>query len=228
MAISKIKVIIFFALILALLVAAKYFHAQELFRLSLEGVAGLGSWGPILYIVIYVLGCLLFFPGSVLTLAGAALFGFIKGAILVSVSATLGATCAFLVGRHLARDWVAQKIQLNEKFKAIDEAVAREGWKIVILTRLSPIFPFNLQNYAYGLTRVSLRDYFLASWVGMIPVTILYVYIGSLAGEVAQIGSEGKTRTPAEWIFLLVGLMATVAVTIYITSIARAALKKKV
>jgi uncharacterized membrane protein YdjX (TVP38/TMEM64 family) len=225
---SKVKMLIFIAVILALIGAAKYFHIQELFRRALEGIASLGAWGPILYIAIYILGCLLFFPGSVLTLSGAALFGFIQGAILVSISATLGATCAFLVGRHLARDWVAKKIQANEKFKAIDEAVAREGWKIVILTRLSPVFPFNLQNYAYGLTQVSLRDYFFASWLGMLPGTILYVYIGSLAGEVAQIGGGGKARTPAEWAFLLVGLAATVGVTVYITRIARAALKKKV
>ncbi len=224
----KIKVIIFFLLIMALIGAAKYFHIQELFRRSLEGVASLGAWGPILYIAIYILGCLIFFPGSILTLSGAALFGFIKGAILVSISATLGATCAFLVGRHLARDWVAKKIQANEKFKAIDEAVAREGWKIVVLTRLSPVFPFNLQNYAYGLTQISLRDYFFATWFGMLPGTILYVYIGSLAGEVAQVGAGGKARTPAEWALLIVGLMATVAVTFYITRIARAALKKKV
>ncbi len=225
---SKIKILIFIAFILALIGAAKYFYIQELFKRSLEGVASLGPWGPILYVAIYVLGCLLFFPGSVLTLSGAALFGFIKGAILVSISATLGATCAFLVGRHLARDWVAKKIQTNVKFKAIDEAVAREGWKIVVLTRLSPVYPFNLQNYAYGLTQVSLRDYFFASWFGMLPGTILYVYIGSLAGEVAQIGGGGKARTPAEWILLVVGLAATVAVTVYITRIARAALKKKV
>jgi uncharacterized membrane protein YdjX (TVP38/TMEM64 family) len=170
----------------------------------------------------------LFLPGSVLTLTGGALFGFIKGAILVSISATLGATCAFLVGRYLARDWVAKRIQAHDKFMAIDEAVAREGWKIVGLTRLSPVFPFNLLNYAYGLTQVSLRDYFFATWIGMMPGTILYVYIGSLAGEVAKIGDEGKARSPAEWVLLLVGLMTTVAVTIYITRIARAALKKKV
>ena len=225
---SKRKVIIFIVVIMVLLAAAKYFHIQELFRRSLEGVGSLGAWGLFLFVGIYILACVLFLPGSVLTLTGGALFGFIKGAILVSISATLGATCAFLIGRHLARDWVAKKIQANDRFKAMDEAVAREGWKIVGLTRLSPVFPFNLLNYAYGLTRVSLRDYFFASWIGMMPGTILYVYIGSLAGEVAQIGGEGKARTPAEWAFLIVGLIATFAVTVYIARIARTALGKKV
>jgi uncharacterized membrane protein YdjX (TVP38/TMEM64 family) len=123
---------------------------------------------------------------------------------------------------------VAKKISSNEKFKAIDDAVAREGWKIVGLTRLSPVFPFNLLNYAYGLTRVSLRDYFFASWIGMMPGTIMYVYIGSLAGEVAKLGSEGRTRTSAEWALYIVGLIATIVVTVFITRIARTALRKKV
>jgi uncharacterized membrane protein YdjX (TVP38/TMEM64 family) len=214
--------------ILILLAAAKYFRVQDLLMGALDWVAGLGPWGPLIFIAVYILACVLFLPGSILTLGGGVLFGVIKGSIIVSISATLGATCAFLVGRYLARDWVAKKIQANEKFQAIDEAVAREGWKIVALTRLSPLFPFNLLNYAYGLTRVSLRDYFFASWLGMMPGTILYVYIGSLAGEVAGLGREGRTRTLAEWALYLVGLIATVAVTIYITRIAKAALRKKV
>lgn len=197
-------------------------------RSSLEWVGSLGAWGPLIYIFIYVLACVLFLPGSVLTLGAGVLFGVIKGSIIVSISSTLGATCAFLVGRYLARDWVSKKIQGNEKFQAIDDAVAREGWKIVGLTRLSPVFPFNLLNYAYGLTQVSLRDYFFASWIGMMPGTIMYVYIGSLAGEVAKIGSEGRTRTSAEWALYIVGLIATVVVTVFITRIARAALRKKV
>jgi uncharacterized membrane protein YdjX (TVP38/TMEM64 family) len=197
-------------------------------RSSLEWVGSLGAWGPLIYIFIYVLACVLFLPGSVLTLGAGVLFGVIKGSIIVSISSTLGATCAFLVGRYLARDWVSKKIQGKEKFQAIDDAVAREGWKIVGLTRLSPVFPFNLLNYAYGLTQVSLRDYFFASWIGMMPGTIMYVYIGSLAGEVAKIGSEGRTRTSAEWALYIVGLIATVVVTVFITRIARAALRKKV
>jgi len=225
---SKLKVILVIGAIIALLAAAKYFHVQELLRGSLEWVGNLGAWGPLIFIALYILACVLFLPGSVLTLGAGVLFGVIKGSIIVSISSTLGATCAFLVGRYLARDWVAKKISANEKFQAIDEAVAREGWKIVGLTRLSPVFPFNLLNYAYGLTRVSLRDYFFASWIGMMPGTVMFVYIGSLAGEVAKLGTEGRTRTSAEWALYIVGLIATVAVTVIITRIARDALKKKV
>jgi len=152
----------------------------------------------------------------------------VKGSMMVSIASTLGATCAFLVGRYFVRGWVSKKIEGNVKFKSIDEAVAKEGWKIVGLTRLSPIFPFNLLNYAFGLTKVSLRDYFLASWVGMIPGTIMYVYIGSLAGSLATVGTGDRARTPAEWALYVVGLIATVAVSVYVTRIAKKALATKV
>jgi uncharacterized membrane protein YdjX (TVP38/TMEM64 family) len=224
--IFKLLLIILFVFLL--LAGIEYFHVQELLKKVLSWVAGLGAWGPVIYIVIYILACIFFIPGSILTLGAGVLFGVIKGAIIVSIASTLGATCAFLVGRHIARDWVSKKIQSNPKFQAIDEAVAREGWKIVGLTRLSPIFPFNLLNYAYGLTRVSLRDYFFASWIGMMPGGVMYVYIGSLAGKIARIGGEERSRTPAEWGLYIVGLIATAAVTVYITRIARAALGKKV
>jgi uncharacterized membrane protein YdjX (TVP38/TMEM64 family) len=188
---------------------------------ALDWVANLGLWGPLVFLVLYVLACVFFVPGSVLTLGAGALFGVVKGAILVSVSATLGATAAFLVGRYLARNWVARKIEKNPQFRAIDKAVAEEGWKIVLLTRLSPVFPFNLLNYAFGLTRIRLREYVLASWIGTMPGTILYVYVGSLAHAGA------RHTTPAEWVLRGVGLLATLAVTLVLTRVAKKALNKR-
>ena len=155
-------------------------------------------------------------------------FGVVKGSIAVSVGSTLGATAAFLVGRYLARNWVSGKVAGNEKFKAVDEAVAREGWKIVLLTRLSPVFPFNLLNYAFGLTKVNLKQYILASWAGMIPGTVMYVYIGSLAGDLASLGSGGRTRTTGEWILYGVGLLATGVVTVFVTRLAKNALAARI
>jgi uncharacterized membrane protein YdjX (TVP38/TMEM64 family) len=222
------KLLLIILVVFLVLAGVKYFHVQELLKRVLGWVGDLGPWGPFFYTIIYILACVFFIPGSILTLGAGVLFGVLKGSIIVSIAATLGATCAFLVGKYLARDWVAKKIQANPRFQAIDEAVAREGWKIVGLTRLSPVFPFNLLNYAYGLTRVSLRDYFFASWIGMMPGTVMYVYIGSLAGEVAKIGGERYSRTSAEWALYILGLIATAAVTVYITRIARAALGKKV
>jgi uncharacterized membrane protein YdjX (TVP38/TMEM64 family) len=215
-------------IVIILVAAAQYFHIQDLLIKTLTWIAGLGTAAPILFIIIYILACVLFIPGSILTLSAGIIFGVVKGSIIVSISATLGATCAFLAGRYLARDWIAKRIEGNPKFKAIDEAVAKEGWKIVGLVRLSPIFPFNLLNYAFGLTSVSLRHYFFASWIGMLPGTVMYVYIGSLAGDLAKIGAGGRIRTPAEWALYVVGLIATIIVTILVTRLARRALEKKI
>ncbi|MBI5444904.1 MAG: TVP38/TMEM64 family protein [Deltaproteobacteria bacterium] len=224
----KLKLLLVVVAVVAALGAARYFHAQELLRSALAWIEGLGPWGAVLFIGLYIVACVLLLPGSILTLGAGVVFGVVKGSAIVSVAGTLGATAAFLVGRYLARDWVARKIEGNVKFKTIDDAVAREGWKIVGLTRLSPVFPFNLLNYAYGLTKVTLRDYFFASWIGMLPGTVMYVYVGSLAGTLASVGQPGGQRTPAQWALYGVGLAATIAVTVYVTRIARAALAKKV
>jgi len=151
-------------------------------------------------------------------------FGVALGSVCVSISATLGATAAFLVGRYLARDAIARKIEKNEKFATIDRAVADEGWKIVLLTRLSPVFPFTLLNYAFGLTRVKLSHYVLASWLGMIPGTVMYVYLGSLV----NVGAGHRQRTTGEWVLYGVGLLATVVVTVFVTRLASRALAKKI
>ncbi len=211
-----------------LLVILYFLDVQELIQVALTWISDLGPWGPVFFILFYILATVLFLPGLIPTMAAGLLFGVLYGTLLVSISSISGATVAFLIGRYLARDWVAGKIRGNQKFEAIDVAVAQEGWKIVGLTRLSPVFPFNLLNYAFGLTQVSLKDYFLASWVGMLPGTVMYVYIGSLAGNLAALGSGERSRTPAEWALYGVGLMATVILTLYITRIAQRALNRKV
>lgn len=211
-----------------LLVFLYLLDVQELFQVALAWISDLGPWGPVFFIVFYILATVLFLPGLIPTMAAGVLFGVIRGTLLVSISSISGATLAFLIGRYLAREWVAAMIRGNQKFEAIDAAVAEEGWKIVGLTRLSPVFPFNLLNYAFGLTQVSLKDYFLASWIGMLPGTVMYVYIGSLAGNLASLGSGERSRTPAEWALYGVGLMATVVLTLYLTRIAQRALKRTV
>lgn len=201
---------------------------QDLLKNLLDWVENLGFWGPVAFIIIYNLATILFVPGSLLTLGAGVIFGVFWGSIYVSIGSVIGATFAFLIGRYFARDWVAKKLENYEQFKAIDQAVGQEGWKIVGLTRLSPIFPFNLLNYAFGLTNVSLKDYFFASWIGMLPGTILYVYVGSLIGSLAQLGMGERSRTPVEWLLYGIGLIATVIVTIYITKIAQNALNQQI
>jgi uncharacterized membrane protein YdjX (TVP38/TMEM64 family) len=224
---KMIKAFLVTVIIGILVVAGRTFNLQQVFRDALVWISGLGPLGPIFFILLYILACVLLLPGSVLTLGAGAMFGLVQGFIAVLTGATLGATSSFLIGRYLTRDWVARRIAGNEKFKAIDEAVAREGWKIVFLTRLSPVFPFNLLNYAFGLTRVSLKHYFFASWIGMIPGTMMYVYIGSLAGDLAGLNAGGRTRTTTEWVLYGIGLLATVAVTVFITRLAKNALSAR-
>lgn len=218
------RVMFWIAVAFLLFALARIFDLPGLLTRSLSWVDNLGPIGPIVFICVYVLATVFFVPGSALTLGAGAIFGVAAGSIYVSIGATLGATAAFLIGRHLARDWVARQIEANPKFTAIDEAVAREGWKIVGLVRLSPVFPFNLLNYAFGVTRVSLRDYFWASWIGMIPGTVLYVYIGSLGRNLAA----GHSRTPGEWTLYAVGLAATVGVTLFVTRLAQRALEQRI
>jgi uncharacterized membrane protein YdjX (TVP38/TMEM64 family) len=200
----------------------------EWMRDLLAWVEGLGPVGPLALGVIYVLACILFIPGWLLTLGAGALFGVVVGAITVSISSTLGASAAFLIGRYFARDTIAKRIEGNARFRAVDEAVAREGWKIVLLVRLSPVFPFNLINYAFGLTKVTLKNYFFASWIGMFPGTLMYVYVGSVVGDLATLGMGEREKGWLEWALYLVGLLVTVIVTVYVTKIARKALRETI
>jgi uncharacterized membrane protein YdjX (TVP38/TMEM64 family) len=218
------RVFLWVALIAGVLFAARYFGSGPV-RELLQWISGLGSAAPLMFIPLYVVACVLFIPGSILTLSAGFLFGVVRGSMYVSVAATLGATLAFLIGRYFARQWVAARLANYPKFKAVDEAVAREGWKIVALTRLSPVFPFNLLNYAFGLTNVGLRAYVLASWAGTLPGTILYVYLGSLAGDLTRVATGGAQRSAAEWALYAIGLLATIAVTVYVTRVSSRALK---
>jgi uncharacterized membrane protein YdjX (TVP38/TMEM64 family) len=189
-----------------------------------EWVEGLGFWGPLVFIVGYSAAVVAFVPASLLTLAAGAIFGVSTGTAYVFVAATLGSCLAFLVSRYLARQAVERKLAGNDRFAAIDRAVGEQGRKIVFLLRLSPVFPFNLLNYALGLTRVTFVDYAIAAF-GMLPGTLLYVYSGKVAGDLAAAaGGAGMDRGPAGTALLFVGLVATVIVTTLVTRIARKAL----
>lgn len=187
-------------------------------------VDSLGAWGPVVFILGYAAAVVAFVPGSVLTLAAGAIFGLAEGVGYVFIAATLGASLAFLVSRYIARSAIEHRIQANPKFAAIDRAVGEEGRKIVFLLRLSPVFPFSLLNYGLGLTRVRFLDYVLAC-VGMLPGTVLYVYYGKLAGDVAALaGGAAPAGGAGYWSVLILGLVATVVVTALITRTAKRAL----
>jgi uncharacterized membrane protein YdjX (TVP38/TMEM64 family) len=188
-------------------------------------VNSLGVWGPVVFILGYAAAVVAFVPGSVLTLAAGAIFGITKGVVYVFVAAVLGSAAAFLVARYLARSAIEHRIAGNARFAAIDRAVGAEGRKIVFLLRLSPVFPFTLLNYALGLTRVRFVDYLVAS-IGMLPGTLLYVYYGKLAGDVAALaGGAAVEKGPGYYAVLAIGLIATIAVTAVVTRTARKALQ---
>ncbi|MEM9481371.1 MAG: TVP38/TMEM64 family protein [Verrucomicrobiota bacterium] len=219
---SRRKIVTFGVIAVALIVSAIVFDLQAMLGTALDWIESLGFWAPLVFIIIYSLATVLFIPGSVLTIGAGLLFGVVWGTVWVTLAANLGAFLAFVSGRYFARDWVKTKIDGNRFFRAIDEAVGKESWKVVGLVRLSPIMPFNLVNYAFGLTKVRLTPYVVMSVLGMIPGTILYVYIGSLAR------GQAVGKTTVEWIFTFVGLLATIAVTVFITRAARRQLNEMI
>jgi uncharacterized membrane protein YdjX (TVP38/TMEM64 family) len=189
-----------------------------------QWVDGLGFWGPAVFILGYAIAVVAFVPASLLTLGAGAIFGIAHGVLYVFVAATVGSCVAFLVSRYLARSAVEKILIGKPKFSAIDRAVETEGLKIVFLLRLTPAVPFNLLNYALGLTRVRFADYGIAS-IGMLPGTLLYVYSGKLAGDVAAVaGNPAVARGWAYYSVLALGLVATLAVTLVVTRSARRAL----
>lgn len=191
-------------------------------------VDGLGVWGPVVFVLGYAVAAVAFVPGSLLTLAGGAIFGLWKGTLLVFIGATLGSIGAFLVSRYVARGAVERRIAGEPRFAAIDRAVQREGLKITFLLRLTPVVPFVLLNYALGLTRVRLVDYALACF-GMLPATLLYVYYGKVAGDLALVAAGvDRERGWGDYVNLGVGLVATIVATTIIVRIAQRALKEEV
>jgi uncharacterized membrane protein YdjX (TVP38/TMEM64 family) len=172
------------------------------------------AWGPVVFAAVYAVACLVL-PGSVITLAAGSLFGVIVGTAVVSLASVTGACLAFWLGRTLARGLVEKRLAGNPRFRALDQAVAVGGFKIVLLTRLSPLFPFTLLNYAFGLTKVRFRAYVLASWIGMLPGTVMYVYLGSTVKELADVASGNVEGGLARLVLFFVGLAATVVVTVY-------------
>jgi uncharacterized membrane protein YdjX (TVP38/TMEM64 family) len=191
----------------------------------LEWVRGAGLWGALLFGLAYIPAAVLFVPASVLTLGAGFVFGVARGTVIVSLGSTAGAAAAFVVARTIGHHWVVGRMAGYPALDAIGRAVESEAFKVVLLTRLSPVFPFNLLNYAFGLSSVPFRTYLLASWIGMLPGTLMYIYLGSAAQSVAALLSGDLRGTPAQQAMFTAGLVATVAVTTIVTRTARRALR---
>ena len=214
---THLKPLILVAALLVLIVTVVLSPISEWVTLAVGWIERHQETSWLAFVAAYVVAAVLVIPGSILTLAAGFLFGLPIGVVLVSIGSVLGASAAFLVGRFFARDWVAHRIAGLPRFKALDSATRHEGFLIVLLARLSPLFPFNLLNYGLGLTGVKFRDYVLASWAGMLPVTVVYVYIGTLAKDLTQLTSGDFDRGPAGVVLLVAGFAATVVLTVFIT-----------
>jgi uncharacterized membrane protein YdjX (TVP38/TMEM64 family) len=222
------RLVALIVIMLGLFLAARFLPVQQWLRSFNDWVGQMGVAGIFIFIAVYAIATVLLAPGAILTIGAGFAFGLWKGFLAVSAGATLGAALAFLVARFIARDRIEAMAKKNDKFRRIDSAIGKQGAKLVFLLRLSPVIPFNLSNYFYGLTGVKFWPYVLASWIGMMPGTFLYVYIGAAgkAAVSAAAGGEAIKHGWQYWTFMGVGLAATIIVTIWVTKIARDALKE--
>lgn len=207
----------------ALIVLARLLPLEAWLAAFERRMEALGFWAPLLYGAAYVAAALLLVPGALLTLGAGLLFGVARGTALVLVAATTAAALAFLLARHLARHRVERWAARSPRFLAIDAAVREQGWKVVALLRLSPLVPFSLSNYLYGLTAVRFWPYVLASAAAMLPGTLLYVSIGAAGRAI----TAGTSRDPLEWALLAGGLLATAAATVLVGRAARRELRRR-
>lgn len=222
------KLIIFITLLVLLGVLSVVFDLPQQVA---EWVVVVNTWGFIgilVFVLLYAGTTALMVPGSLLTIAAGFIFGFTRGLAVTIIAANIGATLAFFIGRYVAREWASRMAQRYSFFRSLDDTIAREGWKMVALLRLSPIVPFNLINYILGLTSVSPLTYISASLVCMLPGTAAFVYLGSLAGSLTEAISGQREYTPIQWALLILGLLATFVMSIWIARIARRTLQKKI
>lgn len=223
---ARLKSLFLVLLLAALLAAGAVLPLPDGLSAAVDWIDGRGALAWAVYVLAYIVATVLLVPGSVLTLAAGFLFGLPLGVALVSAGSVLGAASAFLVGRFFARDWVAERTRPKPSFRALDKAIAGAGFTVVLLARLSPLFPFNLLNYGLGLSAVRFRDYVLASWIGMLPATVVYVYIGTLAKDLAQLSIGQFDAGWASRGLLIAGFVATVVLVVLIARKASQALAR--
>jgi uncharacterized membrane protein YdjX (TVP38/TMEM64 family) len=188
-------------------------------------LSGLGVAGLVLYAGAYAVFTVLLLPVFFMTIAAGYFFGLVPGVVAVWSGATAGAAAAFLLGRYAARDRVARAAARSARFAAVDRAIGRKGWRVVFLLRLSPLIPFVLSNYFYGITSVPFGQYVLASWAGMLPLTVFYASLGAAARRAAR--GEPPPAGTAPWIVLALGAAITIAAAIYVRSLARRAIAEE-
>lgn len=221
---SSIKILLRVSMAAAILVAAWYFNHTGLLERILDWIRSYGVWGPAVFFLVQILACLFFVPSVLFTFSGGVLFGIYLGFALSLWGVALGSLGALLIGRYLARGLVEKAFGHNPEFQKLAQAMQKKGWKMVCFARLSPVFPFTVGNYAFGLTSIPARHYFGASLLGTIPSTAVYSYLGAITGSLAILGDAHRAKTPLEWILMAVGLAATLFLAYYFRRFTRKAL----
>jgi uncharacterized membrane protein YdjX (TVP38/TMEM64 family) len=224
---ARYKLILWILLFAGIITVLILLPIKHCLLIILEWTQGVGIWGPVIVAGLYAVGAILFLPGSFLTMATGFLFKVVLGTITVSVGSTIGACAAFMIARTFGRKWIAARIVKSRKFTAFDHAVKRHAFKVILLTRLSPAFPYNMLNYAFGLTKIEFWKYALGSWIGMIPPTIMYTYFGSGLRSLTEIATGNPEKSGTERIFFWAGLAVTIAATLFIANLARKALQQE-
>jgi uncharacterized membrane protein YdjX (TVP38/TMEM64 family) len=215
--------ILFVALGIALLM---YFDVHEDVLRLLDWLDALGIWGPLLFIMIMMLVVVLVLPGVMFTAGAGFVFGVVEGTVCVVVGTTLGSALAFLIARHLFGDRASQFVLSRARLRLVSEELTPQGWKIVLLTRLVPFFPFKLSNYFFGLTQFSLRGFMGGTFVGIIPLSLHNVWLGSIAAGITAPDGHIAARTPFEWVLYGGGFLAIVGLVVYLNRLARRALAR--
>lgn len=218
---TRIRLVVGTATVVAVLVAARLLPVERWAEWLIASVHGAGAWGAATFTAAYVTAPLLLIPGSLLTLGAGFLYGRSFGTLLVSPASVLAAAIAFMLGRTALRRRVERRIASDPRLRAIDAAVAENGFRVVFLLRLSPVVPFSLLNYALGANRVGFWTYVAASFLGMLPGTFLYVSLGAAATSAAQLKRAHGGALP-----LAAGLVATIAAVVVLTLIGRRALRE--
>ena len=205
-----------------------YFDLDDRLIELMQWMDTLGWQASVWFILVIAIAIVFLFPGVIFTMGAGFVFGVIKGTIYVVLGTTLGAAIAFLIARYLfgkrTSTWVMSKIKPDN----LGEIVRDEGWRMIMLTRMVPLFPFKLTNYFFGLTPLKFRDFVIGTFIGVIPITVNNVYVGSIAADLASIGSDRVERTPMEWTLYGLGFAFAVFAIIGLTRMARRALKKKI
>lgn len=213
-----------FVLAIALLIYFFFDDARAQLIPLFEWIEGIGPWGIFWFIVIYIAFVILTIPSFPLTLAAGFMFGIVQGSLYVLSAIMIGAMIAFFLARYLVSEYISGKMKKYPKLKRINDGLGHEGWKIIMLCRLVPFFPAKFSNYFFGVTRISVRGFFVGNLFGVIPYTVLNVWIGSLAANLARLGEREPTGT--DWIIYAVGTVAGLLLVIYITRLARGAMDR--